>query len=230
MKRLLDVSGAALGLLMLAPLFAGLALAIAVSDGRPVLFRQQRVGRDGRLFWMWKFRTMVRDAPARGGALTPRGDPRITPLGGWLRRCRLDELPQLVNVLLGDMSLVGPRPEMPEFVARYTHAERPVLALRPGITDPASLAFLDEDVLLAQSGDPGAFYVAHVLPAKVRLNLAYARTATTWTDLQLVSATIRRLAARATPATAEGDALVRNAMLGDAMRGDPRLHDPLPKR
>lgn len=196
LKRACDVTGALAGLLVLSPLLAAVAAAIAVTDGWPVLFRQERVGRDGRPFRLWKFRTMVTDAAQRGRQITVGADPRITRVGRWLRAMKLDELPQLVNVLRGEMSLVGPRPEVPRYVALYTPAQRAVLALVPGITDPASLRYYDESRVLAGAADPEQLYVDEIMPEKIRLNLEYAARATAWSDLVVIVATVRRLFAR----------------------------------
>jgi len=188
-KRLLDVAASAAGLLALSPLL--LAVAVLVRrDGGPAFFRQERVGRDGRPFRMWKFRTMVPNAERLGPQLTAAGDPRITPIGRWLRRTKLDELPQLANVLVGEMSLVGPRPEVARYVARYTPEQRAVLALVPGITDPASLHYRGEERLLAAAADPERLYVEQVMPDKIRRNLEYARTATVLGDVAVVLRTL----------------------------------------
>lgn len=193
MKRLLDLLAATGGVVILSPLMAAVAAAVA-RDGGPVFFRQLRVGRGGQLFRMWKFRTMVVDAESRGSSLTTANDPRITPTGAWLRRYRLDELPQLFNVIAGDMSLVGPRPEVPRYVALYNDEQQRVLQLIPGITDPASIAFRDEGELLAGAVDPERFYVERVMPEKIRLNLEYAAGATVLTDLGVVLRTVLALA------------------------------------
>src|SRR5690349_3953933 len=138
-KRLLDVVAATAGLILLLPLFIVVAIAIKLHDGGHVFYRARRVGKDGCLFHLYKFRTMVVNADRQGPAVTASGDSRITPVGRWLRRTKLDELPQLLNVLVGDMSLVGPRPEDPRYVMLYTPSQRRVLSVRPGITSAASL-------------------------------------------------------------------------------------------
>jgi lipopolysaccharide/colanic/teichoic acid biosynthesis glycosyltransferase len=184
-KRGMDLVGALAGLLLLAPVFAGVAVVIRLRDGSPVLYRQRRVGVNGP-FMLVKFRTM-RAAP--GPLVTADVDPRITRTGRWIRRWKLDELPQLVNVLRGEMSLVGPRPEVPEFVPGYPEELREVLRFRPGLTDPASLRFRNEASLLAAAPDPAAWYRDVLLPEKLRLSLAYARRATPWTDLGVLIAT-----------------------------------------
>jgi lipopolysaccharide/colanic/teichoic acid biosynthesis glycosyltransferase len=192
-KRVLDVAGATAGLLVLAPLFAVIALLVRVEDGGPAFFLQERVGYQGRVFRMWKFRTMVRDAESRGLPLTVGRDPRVTRVGAWLRRLKVDELPQLLNVLIGNMTLVGPRPEVPRYVALYDGAQRRVLGLVPGITDEASIRYSEEDALLATAADPERFYVDELMGEKIRINLEYAARATVWTDVGVILATLRHL-------------------------------------
>jgi lipopolysaccharide/colanic/teichoic acid biosynthesis glycosyltransferase len=185
-KRALDLLGAGLGLLVLAPVFGIIALAISLDDGGPVFFRQPRVGERGVPFRLWKFRTM---RPAPGAAITIGADSRITRVGRRLRRYRLDELPQLLNVLAGSMSLVGPRPEVPEFVADYAPAYRELLRYRPGITDPASVQFRDEATILGGMADPVNGYRTQILPLKLATSLNYARRATTRSDIGVLVAT-----------------------------------------
>lgn len=192
-KRAFDLVGAGLGLVLLAPLFALLAILVKAEDGGPVFFRQERVGYRGRPFRMWKFRTMVPDAEARGLPLTVGSDPRVTRIGAWLRRLKLDELAQLFNVLAGDMTLVGPRPEVPRYTAWYGAAEQRVLDLVPGMTDEASIRYADESTILAAAADPERRYVEEIAPEKIRLSLGYAARATVWTDFQLILATVRWL-------------------------------------
>ncbi len=192
-KRTFDLVSAGIGVVLLVPLLALLALLIKAEDGGPVFFRQERVGYRGRPFRIWKFRTMIRDAEARGLPLTVGRDPRVTRIGAWLRRLKLDELPQLFNALAGDMTLVGPRPEVPRYVATYGAAERRVLELVPGVTDEASIRYSDESTILAATVDPERVYVEEILREKIRLNLNYAARATVWTDLWVILATLRRL-------------------------------------
>jgi lipopolysaccharide/colanic/teichoic acid biosynthesis glycosyltransferase len=193
-KRIFDLVFSALALLLLAPVFALIALAIRWDTPGPVFFRQDRVGRGGRPFRIRKFRTMVVDAPALGPAITIGQDPRITRVGAWLRRTKLDELPQLMDVLQGHMSLVGPRPEVPQYVALYPPELRErVLAVRPGITDPVSLKLADEARVLAASADPERTYREELLPAKLREAVAYAEQASLWSDLRIIWATARVL-------------------------------------
>ena len=196
-KRLFDLIGATLALLLLAPLLAAVAVAIRVDSPGPVFFRQERVGRGGVLFRIHKFRTMRVDAPALGLQVTVGRDARITRVGHWLRHHRIDELPQFIDVLLGHMSLVGPRPEVPRYVALYPASLKVlVLAVRPGITDPASLANLDEPALLAAASDPEREYIDHVLPRKLALQAEYAANATLWSDMLVLGRTLRILLLR----------------------------------
>ncbi|QDU87393.1 UDP-glucose:undecaprenyl-phosphate glucose-1-phosphate transferase [Pirellulimonas nuda] len=193
MKRLVDITVSAVGLLALAPLLLGIAIAVRLGSRGPALFRQQRVGRHGRPFTLLKFRSMGNQPTHSGPLVTASGDPRVTPLGRLLRRTKLDELPQLWNVLVGEMSLVGPRPEVPYYVALYNADERRVLDWRPGITDPASLEFIDEERRLAGSADPERLYRDVVMPEKLRINLEYAHRATVWTDMGLIVSTLARI-------------------------------------
>lgn len=193
-KRIFDLVLSALALVLLAPAFMLIALAIRCDSAGPVLFRQERVGRGGRAFRIHKFRTMGADAPLQGPAITIGQDPRITRVGAWLRRTKLDELPQLIDVLRGDMSLVGPRPEVPQYVALYPADLRErVLSVRPGITDPVSLKLADEARVLAASSDPERTYREELLPAKLREAVAYAEQASLWSDLRIIAATVRTL-------------------------------------
>ncbi|HRY89488.1 MAG TPA: sugar transferase [Rubrivivax sp.] len=196
-KRAFDLAGASLALLLLALPMAAIALWIRADSPGPALYRQERVGRGGRIFRIRKFRTMAADADRRGPPLTIGADPRITRAGAWLRRTRLDELPQLIDVLEGRMSLVGPRPEVPEYVAQYPAALRErVLSVRPGITSPAALAYIDEAALLARAADPEREYVEVILPRKLQLAADYAEHAGLWSDLCVLGRTLRLLAAR----------------------------------
>src|SRR3989475_12443378 len=189
--RALVTAGA--GLVVLAPLLAVVAVLVKTEDGGSVFFRQERVGYRGRTFRIWKFRTMVPDAGAQGLPLTVGGDSRVTRIGAWLRRLKLDELPQLFNVLVGDMTLVGPRPEVARYVASYDAAARRVLELVPGVTDEASIRSVDESALLAAAADPERFYVEQIVPEKIRINLAYATRATVWRDVLVILTTARQL-------------------------------------
>jgi lipopolysaccharide/colanic/teichoic acid biosynthesis glycosyltransferase len=194
MKRVFDLMASAAGLLLLAPLLLGIALWIRLDSPGPALFLQERIGRAGRPFRICKFRTMVADAPGRGLQITAGRDPRITRAGAFLRRTKLDELPQLVNVLSGDMSLVGPRPEVPRYVALYPPATRArVLSVRPGLTDEAAIEYADEAALLAASADPEKTYVEDILPRKLALYEEYVDTRSFAGDLGLIFRTLRRI-------------------------------------
>jgi lipopolysaccharide/colanic/teichoic acid biosynthesis glycosyltransferase len=196
-KRLFDVIVAVLGLLLLSPLLVGIALWIKLDSPGPVFFRQERVGRGGALFRIHKFRSMRADAPHAGPQLTVGADPRITRAGQVLRRTKLDELPQLIDVLAGSMSLVGPRPEVPRYVALYPAALRDkVLSVRPGITDPASIEYRDESALLARAADPERVYIEQVMPAKLRCAASYVDRMSLANDVRLIGATLRSLWAR----------------------------------
>jgi len=192
-KRLFDILVSAIGLLVLWPAFLVIAALIKLEDGGPVFYRQERIGYKGRRFKMWKFRTMVVNAEKLGKSLTIGKDPRITRVGYWLRKYKLDELPQLLNVLSGEMSLVGPRPEVPQYVALYSPDQRRVLDLVPGITDPASIRFANEAELLAEATDPEKFYIDHVMPEKIRLNMEYAKRANLLSDVLVILQTLARI-------------------------------------
>jgi lipopolysaccharide/colanic/teichoic acid biosynthesis glycosyltransferase len=193
--RLFDLVLVLPALLLLSPILLLVGLCVKLTSRGPAVFVQQRVGRRGRPFRLYKFRSM-RVAPAGSGDLvTGRDDPRITPVGRWLRRTKMDELPQLWNVLRGDMSVVGPRPEVPRYVASYTPQQRQVLEVRPGITDPATLAFRDEEDLLAAvpADEREAYYLREVLPRKLELNRAYLERRGVWSDLHVIARTLAAL-------------------------------------
>lgn len=185
-KRILDIVCSAIGLSVLSPLLVVIAAIIRLSDGGPVLFRQERVGRRGTRFRIWKFRTMTAEAGRRGRAITVGEDPRITRVGYWLRKLKLDELPQLINVFRGEMSLVGPRPEVPKYVSLYTDDQRRILDVQPGITDPASIHYRGESELLAEASDPERAYVETIMPDKIRRSLDYAARASLVSDLGIL--------------------------------------------
>jgi len=192
LKRLVDVLAAAAGLLLLAPLFALIAVAIKLESPGPVFFRQERVGRHGRPFRIFKFRTMTVAPPSGGVPLTVAGDRRITRIGALLRRSKLDELAQLIDVLRGTMSLVGPRPEVPRYVAHYPAEWRErLLSVRPGITDFASVRYRDENELLAQADDPEREYIDVILPTKLRYALHYVDRPSLANDLRVLGLTLR---------------------------------------
>jgi lipopolysaccharide/colanic/teichoic acid biosynthesis glycosyltransferase len=190
MKRLFDIVAAAAGLILLSPLFAIIAVLIKWDSAGPVFFRQSRIGRHFLPFFIYKFRTMLSDAPARGPLLTVGDDPRITRVGRWLRRTKLDELPQLINVLTGDMSFVGPRPEVERYVSLFRTEYAEILQVRPGITDLASLKYRGESTLLARSLKPEEEYVTRILPDKLRLGQQYVRELSLGRDVVLIARTL----------------------------------------
>ena len=193
-KRAFDLLVSALALVLLAPLLLAIALAIRLDSRGPALFRQQRVGRHGVPFRIHKFRTMTHAPQSGGSLLTVGADARITRAGRFLRRTKLDELPQLLDVLAGTMSLVGPRPEVPRYVALYPPDVRAkVLSVRPGITDPASLMYRDESAVLARAADPERAYVEVVLPAKLAASIGYVEQASLLGDLRLIGRTLRAM-------------------------------------
>jgi lipopolysaccharide/colanic/teichoic acid biosynthesis glycosyltransferase len=189
-KAVLDVTVASIGLLIALPMMLSIALLIAVTSRGPVLFRQWRCGRNGQLFELLKFRTMLHDSD--GPRLTRADDCRITSVGRPLRRWKLDELPQLINVISGKMSLVGPRPDLPEIWNLAGEVERKALALKPGLTGAASLAFRDEEDVLAQApaGKLTDFYLNSVLPKKTKLDIEYAAIANPWNDFMILLQTV----------------------------------------
>lgn len=189
-KRLYDIFFSFLGLLLLSPLFLAIAVLVKIADGGCVLYRQSRVGQGGREFWICKFRTMVYAAEKAGPSVTKDGDGRVTWIGRILRKAKLDELPQLWNVLTGDMSLVGPRPEVPRYVQHYTPEQRRILNHKPGITDLASLCFRDEEALLANAEKLEEFYARHCIPRKLELNQDYAERANLLSDTWVILQTI----------------------------------------
>jgi len=189
-KRLFDVLAAGAGLLVLAPLLLAVALWVKLDSQGPVLFRQVRIGRHGVPFDIYKFRTMA-DRPDAGRQLTVGQDPRVTRAGRFLRHYKLDELPQLLNVLEGTMSLVGPRPEVPRYVECYPPAARSaVLSVRPGITDLAAILYKDESTILGQARDPERAYVETILPVKLEYYQRYVRERSFWLDLRIIFRTL----------------------------------------
>ena len=188
-KRCIDLAVAIVLLLVLSPVLAVAAIAVKCSGSGPVLFRQTRVGRGGKPFEILKLRTM-RTTRSPGPLITGAGDPRVTRVGRVLRRWKVDELPQLVNVLRGEMSFVGPRPEVPRYVNMFAEQYRELLAVRPGITDIASMAFRDEETLLGRSSNPEDLYVREILPRKLALSHAYVRRRSFGLDLRLIARTV----------------------------------------
>jgi len=193
-KRLFDLVASGLGLLLLAPLLFLIALAVKLDSPGPVFFRQERVGRHGRTFRIHKFRTMVTDAERKGLQITVGADARVTRVGEILRKYKLDELAQLIDVFAGDMSLVGPRPEVPRYVACYPDDVRDiVLSVKPGITDWASIEYKDENEILGNAADPQRAYVEEVLPVKLEYYANYVRERSLWGDIVIIFATLRAL-------------------------------------
>ena len=191
LKRLFDLFFVIPGILVLSPVFLLIIFFIKRDSDGPVLFKQDRVGLNGKLFKVLKFRTMVVDAEKKGAKVTTGDDPRITKTGHWLRKYKLDELPQLFNVLKGEMSLVGPRPEVPEYVAFYTQKQKEtVLSVPPGITDLASIEFRNENEILAGSKDPVADYKEKVLPIKLKYYEQYVQERSLWSDFKIIVKTI----------------------------------------
>ncbi len=174
LKRIFDVTVSTFFLFAFSPVFLLIGALIKLDSPGPVFYRGARVGRDGKIFYIYKFRTMVVDAPRRGPGITRGNDPRITRVGRWLRRLKIDEMPQLINVLKGEMSIVGPRPEDPRYVAYYTDEQRRVLSVRPGMASPAFIKYRHEEDILAAAGDRWEeVYRTRVLPDKRRLDLEY---------------------------------------------------------
>jgi lipopolysaccharide/colanic/teichoic acid biosynthesis glycosyltransferase len=193
MKRIFDIVASFIGLLILSPLFLFLGIWISMESKGGIFYKQIRVGKNGVDFKLWKFRSMVPDADKKGLLTVGGRDPRITRAGYFLRKYKLDELPQLINVLLGDMSLVGPRPEVRIYVDLYTAEQRQVLSVRPGITDYASLEYFEENELLAKSENPEETYICEVMPAKLKLNARYIKDVSFLTDIKIIMRTILRI-------------------------------------
>jgi len=192
MKRAFDLLVAAAILLMTVPLFVVVAVLVKRSSPGPVFYRSQRVGRGGDTFGMVKFRTMVTGADRVGPLVTRAGDPRVTPIGGWLRRTKIDELPTLLNVLAGDMSLVGPRPENPRSASLYTQTQRRLLTVRPGVTSPATIAFRHEEDLLSRSTNVDADYFG-IMQTKLQIELDYLDRRSLFTDCAVLAGTARAI-------------------------------------
>lgn len=199
MKRALDVVASLVGLVLLLPLFVLAALAIKLDSRGPVFFKQERIGKDFRPFYIYKFRSMRQDAPQLGGPITVGEDLRITRVGRFLRKAKIDELPQLLNVLKGEMSLVGPRPEVRKYVELFRRDYEKILTIRPGITDLASLKYRDEAAILAQSANPEDEYVRRVLPEKIKLANEYRERSSLLFDITLIFKTLLKLFEHKTP-------------------------------
>ena len=195
-KRFFDLITSALGLLILFPFFILIALFIKLDSSGSVFYLQERVGRGGSLFKLLKFRTMRIGADKSTAITVGTRDPRITRTGYYLRKFKVDELPQLINVFLGSMSLVGPRPELKKFVDLYSIEQRRVIEVKPGITDYASIEFRNENELLEGKSDPIEFYIREIMPVKLNLNLKYIETQSFWIDLKVIAQTVWLIGAR----------------------------------
>ena len=190
-KRLFDISVSAIGIIILSPVFLIVAVAIKKDSVGPVFYRQVRVGKDGKEFRIFKFRTMAVDADKQGMQITIDGDRRITKPGNFLRKYKIDELPQLINVFIGNMSFVGPRPEVPKYIAIYNEEQRNILKVRPGITDNASIEYRNENTLLSKSEDPERTYIEEIMPKKIELNFVYLNNISVLYDIRLILKTIK---------------------------------------
>lgn len=195
-KRLFDIVAAGLAVLLLSPVLLLLAALVALGSPGGAFFRQVRVGKAGKLFQLLKFRSMRPGSEAGGQITIGERDPRITGIGFLLRKTKLDELPQLLNILRGDMSLVGPRPEVPRYVALYSTEQREVLSVRPGLTSLASIAYINENEVLGRSNDPERTYTEELMPAKLALDLKYVRERSMLLDLRILFGTAARLLMR----------------------------------
>jgi lipopolysaccharide/colanic/teichoic acid biosynthesis glycosyltransferase len=193
MKRLFDIVCSALGLLLFSPLLVVVAAWVKLDSPGPVFYRGQRAGRGNKPFGIFKFRSMVMNAERIGGSSTSGHDPRITTSGRFIRRYKIDELSQLLNVLVGDMSIVGPRPEILAYTSRYSGELLEILSVRPGITDWASIWNADEGGVLAGASDPDRAYEILIQPTKLRLQLEYVRCHSLWIDLKIIFYTLRRI-------------------------------------
>lgn len=193
MKRLFDIVVSGLGLICLSPLFAAVAVCIKFDSKGPVFYRQERVGRYNRDFRLYKFRSMRPDSDKLGLITVGGRDPRVTRSGYYIRKYKLDELPQLINVFLGDMSLVGPRPEVRKYVDMYTPEQLKVLSVRPGITSLASIRYRNENDILAESDNPDKCYIEKIMPDKLSIDLEYVGKANLWNDIKLIFSTFREI-------------------------------------
>lgn len=185
-KRCFDITASFFGILFLFIPFAAVAVAVKCSSRGPVFFRQVRVGKNGRKFRIYKFRTMVADAEKKGMQITVGGDSRVTGIGRVLRKTKVDELPQLFNVFAGQMSFVGPRPEVPHYVDMYSDYQKNVLRIKPGITELASIVYRDENDVLAKSEDPERTYIEEIMPEKIKLNMQYMQKMNVFYDIYLI--------------------------------------------
>lgn len=193
MKRLFDIFSSAIVLVLLSPLLILLALAITIDSKGGVFYKQERIGKNGKAFMLYKFRSMRTGADRKGLITVGSNDDRTTKVGRFIRKYKLDELPQLINILKNDMSVVGPRPEVEKYVRLYTAEQRKVLSAKPGLTDLASLAYINENEILGKAAHPEKTYVEQIMPAKLRLNLEYIEKQSFWFDLKIIAKTVLRI-------------------------------------
>jgi lipopolysaccharide/colanic/teichoic acid biosynthesis glycosyltransferase len=192
-KRLFDIISSLAGLIILSPFLFIISLCVLFGSRGGIFYRQVRVGKKGKDFLLWKFRTMKPDSDKKGLLTVGGRDPRVTGIGYFLRKYKLDELPQLLNVLSGEMSLVGPRPEVRKYVDMYSPEQLKVLEVKPGITDYASIEYSKENELLAKSSDPEKTYIEEIMPAKLKLNMKYIEEKSFWTDLKIIFRTVGKI-------------------------------------
>lgn len=192
-KRLFDFILSTIGILLLLPALITIALLVYFTSKGPVLYKQQRIGKNGKPFTLFKFRSMASGSDKKGLLTVGNKDARVTPLGYYLRKYKLDELPQLFNVWLGDMSLVGPRPEVEKYTSLYDSYQRKVLEVKPGITDYASLNYINENDILAKAEDPEKTYVEKIMPCKLRLNMIYINEVGLFTDIKIIGKTLIKI-------------------------------------
>lgn len=196
LKRLFDIVSTSIALILLSPLFFVISIVVAFTSPGPIFFLGERTGKGGKVFFIYKFRSMITGAEKKGAAITASDDNRITGIGRILRRTKIDELPQLLNVLKGDMSIVGPRPETPKITCLYSEKDKEILNIRPGITDYASIANIDEEKILAGSLDPEKDYLERILPDKLKLQFKYMKEQSFLTDLKIIFLTIKKIIIR----------------------------------
>lgn len=196
MKRLLDILFSITGIIILSPLIAYISIRIKMDTTGNIFYKQKRVGKNGIEFYLYKFRTMRAGSDTVDLLTNGNSDVRITGFGSFLRRYKLDELPQLVNVLMGDMSIVGPRPEVKKFVDLYTTEQRSILDVKPGITDMASITYIDENEILALQPDPEKYYIEHIMPEKIKLNRVFITHPTVFNYFRIIALTIKKIATR----------------------------------
>lgn len=193
MKRLFDILSSAIALILLSPILIVIAVGIIIDSKGGVFYKQKRIGKNGKAFMLYKFRSMRTGADRKGLITVGTKDDRTTKVGRFIRKYKLDELPQLINILKNEMSVVGPRPEVEKYVQLYTAEQQKVLNVKPGLTDLASLAYINENEILGQAKDPERTYVEQIMPAKLKLNLEYIEKRSFWFDLQIIAKTLMRI-------------------------------------